>query len=431
MAAVSGVALSPNGTFSVCWSDPAAEQIAEQMVPEWQLDHPNYVYTLEEASEPDFSDSVVVYQGCEHAAAFYGRSQGLYYYRVRIAVFDYSDLLPQQIPQRHYESDWSNGKGIQSMPMINWIAIPTSEPEDKFSLNLKAIHWGLLRMCAARGDLFAVLAMPRTWGEDSALRYLETLQSGLTQGVPVPAAEFMASEMQETFKLTVMPAIDVGESRAWSFGAIYHPWLIGYEPEPDSNRGAGSTALRLRAVPPDGAACGLAAGRAFTRGAWIAPANQPIGGVVHLTPTIPATRRLELQNAQINLVRQEPGGFVILNADTLSHDPELRQINVRRLISLLRRIVLRVGPTYVFEPNTPAFERMVQRSIESVLTGLFTRGAFAGRKPEDSFQVSVNVSPQDREEGRFIIEIRFAPSLPLTFITIRLVQSGERSIVSE
>jgi hypothetical protein len=45
--------------------------------------------------------------------------------------------------------------------------------------------------------------------------------------------------------------------------------------------------------------------------------------------------------------------------------------------------------------------------------------------------VNTNVSPQDRDEGRFILELRVAPSLPMRFITVRLVQSGERSQVIE
>jgi phage tail sheath protein FI len=35
------------------------------------------------------------------------------------------------------------------------------------------------------------------------------------------------------------------------------------------------------------------------------------------------------------------------------------------------------------------------------------------------------------EQGRFIVELRVAPSLPLTFLTIRFIQTGDRSFVTE
>ena len=41
------------------------------------------------------------------------------------------------------------------------------------------------------------------------------------------------------------------------------------------------------------------------------------------------------------------------------------------------------------------------------------------------------MSPQDVEAGRFIVELRVAPSLPLTFVTIRLIQTSDRGLVAE
>jgi phage tail sheath protein FI len=138
-----------------------------------------------------------------------------------------------------------------------------------------------------------------------------------------------------------------------------------------------------------------------------------------------------LQQAHINLVRQEPQGFVTLSESTLSDDPDWTLINVRRLISLMRRLAQRYGPTWVFEPNDPAFARLVKRTFTSLLDQMFARGAFAGTTPETSYQVNVRVTPQDIDAGRFTVELCVAPSLPMRFITIRLVQSGERSLVTE
>jgi phage tail sheath protein FI len=44
--------------------------------------------------------------------------------------------------------------------------------------------------------------------------------------------------------------------------------------------------------------------------------------------------------------------------------------------------------------------------------------------------MSVNTQ-DDQDAGRFIVELRVAPSRPLQFLTVRLVQSGGQLSVSE
>ena len=93
-----------------------------------------------------------------------------------------------------------------------------------------------------------------------------------------------------------------------------------------------------------------------------------------------------------------------------------------------------IGATYVFEPNSASFRRLVQRGFESLLDRMFMRGAFAGDTADAAYQVVTSESVNTRqsiEEGRFIVELRVAPSLPLTFTTIRLVQTGDRGVVTE
>ena len=187
-------------------------------------------------------------------------------------------------------------------------------------------------------------------------------------------------------------------------------------------------------MPPCGAVAGLFADRALNRGAWVAPANQPLRGVVALEPSLQPSRRLDLQEAHINVVRQEPRGFVVLDAETLSDDPDLIQMNVRRLLILLRRQALKLGATYVFEPNSAAFRRAVDVGFTNMLDRMFERGAFAGATAASAYQVVTDASlntPQSVEQGRFIVELRVAPSLPMTFLTIRLVQTSDRSLATE
>ena len=168
------------------------------------------------------------------------------------------------------------------------------------------------------------------------------------------------------------------------------------------------------------------------RGAWIAPANETLNGITALEPLIPIRSWQKLYSEQINVIRQTSRGFLLLSADTLIKDNQaLQPINVRRLLILLRRLAMREGMTYVFQPNHRDFHRRVQLRFEQFLARMYTLGAFAGDRPETSYQVvtdsSVNTAASLRQ-GRFIIELRVAPSLPMIFITVRLVQTHNEGL---
>ena len=344
-------------------------------------------YILEEAGDPGFAGATAIYGGGADRLTVYGRSQGDYYYRVRVEVGDET-------------SDWSNGVVVQVLAAGRWVL----KDEERYQpADLLAVQRALLRMCAARGDLFAALALPEHYREDAAIAHAALLAA-------TPEAAIVGP-------VDVAP-LSYGEATALNYGALYHPWTFGGD----------EMGTAVRQAPPDGAACGVLAKRALVRGCWVAPANEPFSEVVALTPAIARERRLDLQEAQVNLLRQEPRGFLALSADTLSADPELRPINVRRLLHLLRRLALRYGATYVFEPNDDAFRRLVRRTFTALLGELFQRGAFAGSRPETAYQVVTSDSAQDIEGGRLIVELRVAPAQPLTFLTVRLVQSGDRGL---
>jgi len=355
----------------------------------WELSPPQEAdYVLEESSQPNFSDAVTVFEGTTSSFTLYGRRTGDYYYRVRAIIG--ADT-----------SDWSNGVAVRVEDEDSrWIV----DKKDYSPDVLLAVQRSLLRFCAARGDMFGVLSLPEHYREDKAIEH-----TGLLRATPnvAPPTEGVS-------------ALSFGEVNAFSYGAVYHPWLIGREDRNDT----------VISMPPCGAVSGSMAESALTRGAWIAPANRPLRGVVALSPTLLPERRLALQDALINIVRQEPRGFLVLDSDTLSADEDLQEISVRRLLILLRRQALRLGVTYVFEPNSAAFRRAVDRGFTEMLDGMFERGAFAGANPATSYQVVTDSSlntPQSVDLGRFIIELRVAPSLPMRFLTIRLVQTSDRT----
>jgi len=367
------------GTFTLAWAPGQAEAIS----------------VLEEATRPNFSDAKALYQGPESRLTLYGRSPGTYYYRVRTLVDGAT-------------SDWSNGIGVRVSVAGRW---QLRTVQDYTSDTLLAVQRALIRLCAARGDLLAVLALPEHYREQEAITHIEILKASNAPSLQVGTSVF--------------PPLNAGEASAFSYAAVYHPWMVSQQEVSQQD---------FRSIPPDGAACGVLAQRALARGAWIAPANEVFSGAVALMPPMLRQRWTEIQEVQINLVRQEPRGFVVLSADTLSNDPDLRPINVRRLLILLRRLALRLGATYVFEPNDDAFRRLVQRGFEALLDDMFGRGAFAGATPATSFQVVTSQAlntPESVDQGRFIVELKVAPSLPLTFLTVRLVQTGDRTFITE
>ena len=354
----------------------------------WELSPPQEAdYVLEESSQPNFSDAVTVYSGDTSSFTLYGRRTGDYYYRVRAVIG--ADT-----------SDWSNGVAVRVEDESRWI----SDNKDYSADTLLAVQRSLLRFCAARGDLFSVLSLPEHYREDKAMEHASLLRATPTAAPPTAGVS----------------ALSPGEVNALSYGAVYHPWLIGREAQTDA----------VISTPPCGAISGSIAESALNRGAWIAPANQPLRGVVALKPPLLPERRLALQDALINVVRQEPRGFLVLDSDTLSADEDLLEIGVRRLLILLRRLALQLGVTYVFEPNSAVFRRAVDRGFTEMLDGMFERGAFAGATPATSYQVVTDDSlntPQSVDLGRFIVELRVAPSLPMRFLTIRLVQTSDQT----
>lgn len=375
---------SVDGTFTLSWnSSPPIDG----------------AFILEESGDADFATPETVYSGGATSFTIYGRKPGDYFYRVRAFVAAQS-------------SDWSNGVAVRVGEATRWItedangALPTDELSARTML---AVQRSLVRMCAARGDLVCLLSLPEHYREANALAH-----AGLLKATP-----------EVTASISHVSPLSTGEALGFTYAALFHPWLI--EREEDQ-------ADRLTRMPPCGAIAGLFADRALNRGAWIAPANQAMRGVIALAPPLNPSRRLDLQEARINLVRQEPHGFLVLDAETLSDDPDLVQMNVRRLLILLRRQALLLGAKYVFEPNSPAFRRSVDRGFTEMLDGMFERGAFAGATPASAYQVVTDASlntPQSVEQGRFIVELRVAPSLPMTFMTIRLIQTSERSLATE
>jgi hypothetical protein len=358
----------------------------------WSDGQPGATYVLREALRADFGDAREIFRGNGFEYVTAAQREGVYYYQVTAELGD-------------ERSEGSNAIFVV-VREDEWVALPAAAFAASGEAELLAVHRAALRLAAGSGELLAVLALPRHYRARDAVRYAERLRT-----VQAPSAGDPGT-------------LSSNERHALSYATLYHPWI--------GARGAGA----LRVVPPDGFAVGVLAARASSRGAWIAPANEVFKDAVALTPPIHDADWPALQEAQINLVRRDARGFLTMSADTLAHadDVDLRPINVRRLLVLLRRLALRRGVSYVFEPNGPQLRRAVQRGFARLMTDLFQRGAFAGATAAESFRVVTDETintPRDTDAGRFIVELRVAPSVPLRFVSVLLAQTGERLSVAE
>ena len=268
---------------------------------------------------------------------------------------------------------------VSDVPVLDDLA--TFDPS-----GLMGVQVALVQLCAARADAVAVLSLP---------------------------AHYRAPDYLDWYQQLVNDERIIGTPLGYA--AVWHPWVKIVEPT--------TPALSpLRALPPDGPACGTIAAREAERGVWVAPANISLRGVIDLTPPVSDAEALALFNGHDNLLRHRAGTFTAASAHTLSGDPALLQLSVRRLLILLRKLALRQGMRYVFQTNTDRFRQLVRISFERLLTRLTQLGAMVDfRVVTDAGLTTVH----DEDEGRLIVNLAIAPTNPVEFITVALVRAGE------
>jgi hypothetical protein len=359
-------------------------------------------HELQASIEGDFEDAWIAYAGAGMERTFHGLPPGDHFFRARTTAGGetgpWSDIIVIRLGGGR---SWRIERGDALGWRVN-----------------TATHRALLRMCAARGDVLAVLSIPRDTRDDDALRYAGELRGLLPARFPSPPTAPPSTEPP-----LIVPPLTVAERFVASYGALYHPWVF-------SRADAGAPPV---AVPPAGAVTGAIASRARLRGAWVAPANQPLVGILGLMP-ISADRLTDLDAGAVNVLLDDPRGFLAMSEWTLSTDEDLHEIHVRRLLALLKRAALHFGERYVFEPHSPGFRRTVERAFRELLGRMYRGGAFAGASAAQGYQVLAGEAqnpPGSVEQGRFVIELRVAPAHALEFLTVRLVQSREGALAVE
>ncbi len=346
----------------------------------WKLFHRKVEYQVEESFDPLFHSGRISNAGGKTQYKITPHSIDIKYYRIRATYTEDDNRVSIFSP-------WSNT--VRLLPIqkgSEWRIHAVGDYRRDSMLN---IHAAMLRMARSRGDMVSILSFPEHFQTQQAIDYKHRLIAYLGDG----------------------------DNKLSSYGALYHPWLMDLQHN-----------AKLQAFPPDGVACGVIAKQSIHRGAWVAPANIILREVMALTQIFNRDDKLQLFGEQINMLTADSRGYVVFNANTLCPDNDLIFLNVRRLLILLRRLALKEGMEATFGPNNETTQRLIERIFERPLTELYTRGAFSGDTPDKAFRVIVNESDntmQSVDQGRLNIDLKIAPSRPLEFLTVRLIQGPD------
>ncbi|HEX7028026.1 MAG TPA: phage tail sheath C-terminal domain-containing protein [Gammaproteobacteria bacterium] len=315
---------------------------------------------------------------------------------------------------------WSNTVYVEPERLSKLQLVERDEYRDAGML---AVHTALMRLCASRGDVIALLGLPEHFRDNQAIFAAQALKPSLQSAMGL-ARRFDDGSVS-------VPALNAGEAGAPKHAALFHPWLIL------SNLHAKSSDRRIannRNLPGLGAVCGRLAVEANTRGAWISAANKVFLNVLGAVSEVTASSFSLLTRQQINVLWRDSRGYFAATMDTLGTGSEFRSLSVRRLFDLLVRIIRRDGAQHVFEPNSEDFRNRIQHFWDRLLSRLYQRGALRGRTTSEAYQVitgSALNTPQTQDQGRFYVELRVAPAQPMRFIRVLLKQSNPDNIVLE
>lgn len=232
--------------------------------------------------------------------------------------------------------------------------------------------------------------------------------------------------------LDVPPGLHQRQILAWraqfgsAFAAAYHPWL--HVARPDDRRDA------LIRVNPAAVAAGIIAQREIAHGVPFGPANVIAASVVNVEDAVAPARHDELHQEAINVFLRERHGIRLTAGRTLSRDPDYRQLSVRRLMTMLCRVLEQQMQWMVFEPNTEELRNEVRHLVTSYLRQLFFANAFTGAREDEAFFVRCDEALNPRavvDAGRLVAEIGVAPAEPMEFLVLTITREADGTVQVE
>ncbi len=268
-------------------------------------------------------------------------------------------------------------------------------------------------------DLDGLRLDPRTDFDE-----IEDLQSKLV--------DFAIEQRSFIVLLDVPPGVSHRQILSWrnrfdsAYAAAYHPWLQVSRPEDERDE--------LIRIPPSAVAAGIIARREHLYGVPHGPANELASEVVNAVESVSPVRHDELHPLGINVYLRERDGIRLTGARTLSRDAIWRQLNVRRLVTMIARSLQQQTQWIVFEPNGPLLRSEISRMLNAFLRELFRAGAFTGATEDEAFFVRCDADLNPRrlvEAGQVIAHIGLAPSEPVEYIVLRLTRQGDGTLLLE
>lgn len=232
--------------------------------------------------------------------------------------------------------------------------------------------------------------------------------------------------------LDVPPKLRQRAMLAWraqldsSWAAAYHPFIR--VARVDDRRDA------LVRVNPSAIAAGIIAQRETLFGVQHGPANAYVSYAVDVDDRVSPARHDELHQSAINVFLRERDGILLTAGRTLSRDPDYRQLSVRRLMTMLRRVIEQQLQWTAFEPNNARLRANVRNLIAGLLRDLYRANAFTGATEAEAYFVRCDEAlnpPQSVDAGRLVCEVGVAPAEPLEFLVLRITRDGDRVLSAE
>jgi hypothetical protein len=205
----------------------------------------------------------------------------------------------------------------------------------------------------------------------------------------------------------------IGDS---DIGVLLYPWISA--PHPSLTR------AKSIELPPSGHIAGALARMDLAQGPHRAAANIKLRYAKGLTQNINDIHLSIFNPEGISAIRSLSGqGIRLFSVRTLSSDAQWRYLPVRRLILALSKTLETALQWVVFESNTAVLRQAVTLSVQTLLNKLWRIGALAGGTADEAYRVKCdddNNPQSSRDQGKFLVEIAVAPSVPFEFIRIRI-----------
>ncbi|SIT43334.1 Tail sheath protein [Paraburkholderia ribeironis] len=300
-----------------------------------------------------------------------------------------------------------HGGFLEDVEEIDLVCVPDAmspllgDPPDSRDAIL-AVQTSAMEHCARMGNRFAVLdAMPS--GEE-------------TGDIAV----------DERKRASLAAVIKQWQTLPAQHGALYFPWIDMKPIVTLPAQGAWQPTVR---VPPCGHIAGVYARCDRREGVFRPPANEVLEGALDLEFDLADTDQAALNQAGINCLRERPGwGLRVWGARTLSDRPELRYVNVTRLLLAIRRELEYHLRDLMFEPNSPTLWKAVAERLEGYFSDLFRAGALKGGDQAEAYFVKCDAEtnpPEERLAGRVSAMAGLAAAAPAEFVIVRITQSAD------